>query len=82
MQQPGSRRGRFEVLLEEIRDDVKILAEGHVMLDRKIEHVDTKLDRVVHELSRKMDLGFATLSTDIRQLAQRLDTHERFHASS
>ncbi len=40
----------FEILLEDIRDKFKFLAEGHVILNDKIGVLDNKIDNVAHEL--------------------------------
>ena len=69
-----SDQERFEVLLEEVRHELKVVAEGHTILDRKI-------DRVAEELSKKMDVGFADVLLAIRTVVQRQQEHERAHAS-
>jgi len=58
------KKERFEILLEEIRDDVKLVLEGHGALDKKIEdvkdlikEVDTKVEdtgRAVKDLSKTL----------------------------
>jgi len=55
---------RFELLLEEIRGDVKLVLEGHGVLDKKIDdvkdlikEVDTKVEdtkKAVKEIGREL----------------------------
>jgi hypothetical protein len=70
--QPGEKE-RFEVLLEQVRHELEVLAEGHVTLDQKI-------DRVAQELSKKMDVGFADVLAAVRTVVKQLQEHERAHA--
>lgn len=48
------QKERFEILLEEIRKDVKLSLEGHDILRRSIKSVDTKLELMGKDL--KMDI--------------------------
>jgi len=67
-----SEKERFEVLLEQVRHELEVLAEGHVTLDQKIDHV-------AQELSKKMDIGFADVLAAVRMVAKQLQEHERAH---
>ena len=61
---PPSERARFEILLEEVRDQLKSVAEGYGLLGRKIELLSQK----VGSLEQKVEL-----------LGQRIDAHEKAH---
>lgn len=39
------------VLFEQIRSDIKVIAEGHAVLDRKIDNYDEKLSRKIDDLT-------------------------------
>jgi hypothetical protein len=59
------KKEKFELLLEEIRGDVKLVLEGHGVLDKKIENVkdmvkdvDIKVEdtrKAVKEIGRKLE---------------------------
>jgi hypothetical protein len=63
-----------QVLLEEIRHEVRVIAEGHGMLLRELRETRA-------ELQRRLDEGFADIRLGIGSLVKRLDAHERAHAS-
>ena len=92
MARESSEQERFEVLLEEVRHDLRVVAEGHGVLDRKIDRVsqelsmgqaglDQKIDLMAQALSKKMDIGFAQVKAAIQTLAKQLQPHERAHAA-
>ena len=62
------------VLLEEIRHEVRVIAEGHGDLLRELRGTRAGLQR-------RMDVGFSDINVGIRTLVKRLDIHERSHAS-
>ena len=64
----------MKVLLKESRSEVQALAEGHGVLLREIR--ETRAD-----LQRGMETGFADLRLGIGKIVNRLDAHERLHAS-
>jgi len=43
------------VLLEQISDNVKVIAEGHMILERKIDLLDEKVDSMGTELNGRID---------------------------
>jgi len=55
----SSRKDQFVVLLENMRDEIKLVAEGNLMLqesmDRGFEEINIKIDTVKNEL--EMDIG-------------------------
>ena len=67
-------RDSSRVLLEEIRHEVQVIAEGHGILLRELQETRT-------DLARRMDRGFADIQLGIKTLVTRLDTHERAHAN-
>lgn len=68
MSREPSKKERFEVLLEQVRRELAIVAEGHVDLDRKI-------DRVAEELSKRMEVGFSDVQIALRTLAKQVQDH-------
>ena len=53
-----SRVDRFEILLDETRVSVKIIAEGHSVLAERLDRVEQRLDRVEKRLDaveRRLD---------------------------
>ena len=58
---------RFAILLEEMRHEFSMLAEGLVSLDQTV-------DRRVNELSRTMDTGFQDVHTIIGTLSKEVST--------
>lgn len=93
MERQPSEKERFEVLLEEVRHELRVVAEGHGTLDQKIDRMaqelsmgqaglDQKIDLMAQALSKKMDVGFAEAKAAIQTLAKQFQEHERVHASS
>ena len=68
MSRESNKKERFEVLLEQVRSELAIVAEGHADLDRKV-------DRVEHTLSRKIEIGFADVQVAIQTLAKQVQEH-------
>lgn len=60
---------RYLILLEQIQSQVQLLAEGHDVLNQKIDRVDSRLQR----LSDKVDVVEARLSAKIDGVERRLD---------
>lgn len=74
MAQEPSEQARFETLLEDVRHELHIVAEGHSTLDQTI-------DRVALELSNKMDTGFADVLLAVRTVIKQQQAHERVHSA-
>ena len=68
MSREPNKKERFEVLLEQVRGELAIVAEGHVDLDRKV-------DRIEHTLSKKIEIGFADVQIAIQTLAKQVQEH-------
>ena len=73
MAQEPSEPARFETLLEDVRHQLGVVAEGHSTLDQKI-------DRVALELSNKMGTGFADVLLTVRTVIKQQQEHERAHS--
>lgn len=65
----SSEERQFTVLLEEVRSEVRLIAEGLISLDQKV-------DRRFHELTQRMTTEFSDLRTALTELARQLKTHE------
>jgi len=61
---------RAEILLEEIRSDVKAIAEGHLLLNKKI---DDKTEDLRENLGGKLD----NLSLAVKEISRDLRAHMR-----
>jgi hypothetical protein len=84
-----SDRERFEVLLEQVRRELEIVAEGYVSLDRKIDGVASSLKGEIGGLRTEMRLGFsqlrgemAAVRFDLGNLTTRVESHERTHGAN
>ena len=64
---PEEARG-FMVLLEEVRSDMRMLTEGIVTLEQKV-------DRGFKDVRREMATGFGDVRTDMTALAKALQNH-------
>ncbi|MBI4227128.1 MAG: hypothetical protein HY600_02505 [Candidatus Omnitrophica bacterium] len=64
----SSERTRTEVLLENIQSQVQTIAEGHGVLDRKLDQFRQDVEERFTTLEAAMKIGF-------RDLCHRLDTH-------
>ena len=54
MKKQLSERARFEVLMEDVQSQLKIVAEGHSGLDRRMDSLDRKIDSVSEALEQKI----------------------------
>jgi hypothetical protein len=71
-----AEKERFEILLEEIRGDVKLVLEGHGVLDRKIDSVKQdlgeKMESIKYEIltsvDRKIEKAEKSLKQEINQV--------------
>ena len=82
----AGEKERFEMLLEEIRDNVKQAAEGHSLLNDKVDRLDDKVETVRQELKQEMRLIHYSLKNeinvtsyalkdDIKEVEKKLDLH-------
>ena len=83
VREPGEKE-RFEVLLEEVRHDFQILADGHIALDERIDRVaneslardtsmDQKLEHVVQVLSQRLSALDEKTTRLFGGLSERMD---------
>ena len=94
MSREPSEKERFEVLLEQVRHELEMVAEGHVSLDQKMdrltgefsskyESLDQKVEwlaKKTDDLSQKMDKGFVEVRKDLHALANQLQDHIHTHS--
>ena len=95
MAREPSEKERFEVLLEQVRKELELVAEGYVALDQKIDRrideldqkfgmglpeLDQKIEHVARELSKKMDVGFTEVRAAVQTMVKELQEHVRAHA--
>jgi chromosome segregation ATPase len=64
---------KTRVLLEDIRHDLKTIAEGHSVLAKKLENHDEKLSEV-SEVVRKMDTHYFKLQMDTEAVKSQMGT--------
>lgn len=74
---PNSKKTDSEretrVLLEEIRHDLKTVAEGHSILGKKLENHDEKLNEI-GEIVRKVDVHYFKLQMDTEAVKSQTGT--------
>jgi len=61
------KKERFEILLEEIKSDVRLVLEGHGALDKKIEDVK--------DLIKEVDIKVEDTGKAVKDLARTLREH-------
>ena len=70
----GSRKVQQKnVLLEEIRHELKVVAEGHTDLNRKIDRVADELKGEIRQVDQKLDQHSRELLTRMDGFSQRFD---------
>ena len=60
---------RFEILLEEIKDKVQLVLEGHGVLDKKM----GELKQEIGNLDKKQDLYYKRLNHDIKEVDKKVE---------
>ena len=72
----GSSEERgFTALLEQVRSEVRLIAEGLITLDRKV-------DRGFQDVRQEMATGFTDTRTAITQLSTQLNSHTHGQADT
>lgn len=70
---------RMEVLLEEIRDKVSLVAEGHEVLRSEMRQMEGRLSDRIDSLDLKVDRVHASLKNEIKitglAITDKLDEH-------
>ncbi|HEX2687980.1 MAG TPA: hypothetical protein VHN14_15235 [Kofleriaceae bacterium] len=70
-------RTRFEMLLESIETQVKVIAEGHGALVERLDRIETKVD----VLEAKAD-GLEVFASDAQGRLKRIETHLQLKRAS
>jgi hypothetical protein len=68
----AQERARFEVLLEDVRDKVTVIAEGHVLIVDKLEGLAGRVDRVEAQLDG-VEVGLGAFRADSRARFDRVE---------
>lgn len=68
---------RFETLLEEIRDKVSAVAEGHDVIRREVREMKSELKSDIKEVSDKVEFVAKQLGSKIDKVGTKLDEHLR-----
>ncbi|MDI6731045.1 MAG: hypothetical protein QME05_00500 [Candidatus Margulisbacteria bacterium] len=71
-----AEKNRVEVLLEEIRSDVKAIAEGHSVLNNKIDNLEITLTNKINDVVLAVKMN----SKDIKELKVAVQQHVRMPA--
>lgn len=56
----------FSALLEHVKGEFQVLADGFADVTKRVYNLDAKVDRVAKELSDRMEVGFATVVKELR----------------
>ena len=62
------------VLVEEVRQKLRVVAEGHTSLHRKIDGIAEELKGDIRQVDRKVDRAVRDLGAQIRGLSNQMDT--------
>jgi archaellum component FlaC len=62
----SKERDRLELLLEEIRDKVNVIAEGHSVLDRKIDTVAEKLSEEIGAVRQELRQEIRAVRSELK----------------
>jgi hypothetical protein len=65
----------FEILLEDIKEKVELILEGHAALDSKIDRVENNLEEKIGILDAKIESAHHSLSAKIDAVANDLAAH-------
>lgn len=65
-------KNHMGVLVEKLHDDINTIAEGHSILDRKIDNLQDNIDRKIDNLQKDMD----TVKNYVVAVDTRLNEHE------
>jgi predicted nuclease with TOPRIM domain len=67
----------FEILLEDIKEKVELIIEGHATLNSNIDRVNENLDEKIGMLDAKIDSVHNRLSGRIERVEQKVDRLEK-----
>ena len=74
MENGASEERGFQVLLDQVRAEVSIMADGLAGLDERIE-------RRFQEMERNLNTNFRDIRMGIKRILDRLEAHERAHTT-
>lgn len=80
MAKMAKEKERFEMLLEEVRDSVKLVAEGHVTIRREMQEMKNELKEDIKLVDDKLGFVAKQLGNKIDKIDQKLDEHVRLPA--
>jgi hypothetical protein len=66
----------FDVTAESLRSEIRLVAEGLITLDERMERKFAEVSREFEEVSREFDEVKAMIKFSHAELARRLDSHE------
>lgn len=73
----NSRNDQMMVLLEDMREGIKLVAEGHSILERKIDEnyssLSKRMDENYSSLNKKMDDGFEEAKEELHDFRTEMD---------
>lgn len=76
----AEKKERFEILLEEIRGNVKAVAEGHLVIRREMAEMKKELKEDIREVNDKLGFVAGQLGEKIDKIDQKLDAHIKLPA--
>jgi hemerythrin len=71
---------RFEILLEEIRDKVQTVAEGHDIVRKQILDAKIELKEDIKDVDNKLEFVVKYLGEKIDKIDQKIDEHVKLPA--
>jgi hypothetical protein len=91
----ASDRTQFEVLLENLQRDVKVIAEGHGVLAERLDHFKSRFDRIEGQFEHlaiqvavletrvhALETQVGAFSVDTQSRLERIETHLGFEGPS
>jgi hypothetical protein len=76
----AKEKERFEILLEEVRDNVKLVAEGHSTIRREMQEMKTELKADIKEVNNKLEFVARELGGKIDKVDRTLEEHVKLPA--
>jgi hypothetical protein len=75
-----SERDQYTVVLEDVQDKLKILAEGVGTLRQQMEVRFQGLESGINQRFAILEQAIRETCEEVKQLGKRLETHEKTHA--
>ena len=73
----AKEKERFEMLLEEVRDGVKLVAEGHEIIRSEMKQMEERLSEKISFVDDKLGFVAKELGGKIDKVEHKLDEHLR-----